>query len=82
VLTKIVLYATSGGAVKLVEVPFSWQHGEPLPMDAFEQRFSSAVEALQALADRGRAQQRVHVPQPEKKPTQREAPSPAESTPP
>lgn len=53
--------------MKLVEIPFSWQHGESLPGDALEQRFATADEALQALAARGRAQNRVHVPSPEKK---------------
>lgn len=67
-LTKTVLYATPSGDVKLVEVPFSWHHGEPLPADALEQKFATVVEALSALAERGRAQQRVHVPQPERKP--------------
>lgn len=66
-LTKVVLYATPSGDVKLVEVPFNWQQGEPLPADALEQRFATADEALQALAARGRAQNRVHVTAPEKK---------------
>jgi hypothetical protein len=81
VLTKTVLYATAGGDVKLVEVPFEWQHGEPLPLDALEQRFPTAIEALHALSARGRAQQRVHVPQPERKPKENAATPPAEQSP-
>ena len=64
-LTKTVLCAAPGGEYKLVEVPFTWQHGDPLPANAVEQRFSSAVDALSELAARGRQQARVHVPTPE-----------------
>lgn len=71
-LTKTVLYATASGEVMLVEVPFSWHHGEPLPPGGLEQRFKTAEEALQELAARGRAQNRVHVPMPEKKPKKKE----------
>ena len=65
-LTKTVLCAAAGGECKLVEVPFTWQHGEPLPANAFEQRFSSAVDALSELSTRGRLHARVHIPKPER----------------
>lgn len=67
-LTKLVLSATPNGACKLVEVPFSWRQGEPLPRNAFELTFPSGGEALRALAERGRKQNRIHVPRPERKP--------------
>jgi len=67
-LTKTVLCAARGGAVKLVEVPFSWHHGEPLPADAMAQFFPTAGEALSELAARGRQQNRVHVPKPQRTP--------------
>lgn len=66
-LTKTVLCATTDGACKLVDVPFSWKHGEPLPANAIEQRFSSPTDALMELAARGRQQARVHIPKPERK---------------
>jgi len=63
-LTKTVLCAAAGGAVSLVEVPFAWRHGEPLPADAIERPFPNATEALRELAAHGRNQNRVHVPMP------------------
>jgi hypothetical protein len=67
VLTKLVLSATPNGACKLIEVPFSWRQGDALPVDAFELKFPSPVEALKALAERGRKQNRIHVTKPERK---------------
>jgi hypothetical protein len=67
VLTKLVLSATPNGACKLIEVPFSWRQGDALPLDAFELTFPSGGEALKALAERGRKQNRVHVIKPERK---------------
>jgi hypothetical protein len=71
-LTKTVLYALPGGACKLVEVAFNWQHGDPLPPDALERYFPNVTDALSELAARGRLAQRVHVEKPampEKPPT-------------
>lgn len=73
-LTKTVLCAAPAGECKLVEVPFTWQRGEPLPANAFEQRFSSAVDALSELSSRGRRHARVHIPKPER-PSKRAAPA-------
>jgi hypothetical protein len=81
VLTKLVLYATPSGKHKLVEVPFSWRQGDALPMHTFELTFGSALEALQALAERGRKQQRVHVDRPERSPTGPEKPADAAAPP-
>ena len=67
-LTKLVLCATSSGGYKLIEVPFNWRHGDALPQDAFELTFATAVEALQALAERGRKQNRIHISKPERTP--------------
>jgi hypothetical protein len=80
VLTKLVLCATTVGACRLVEVPFGWRQGDPLPLGAFELTFPSPVEALKALAERGRKQNRIHVPRPERKPqaTPLAEPSPVE----
>jgi hypothetical protein len=75
VLTKLVLCATPTGATKLIEVPFSWRPGDALPVNAFELTFSTAIEALQALAERGRKQQRVHVVRPERKSRASELPN-------
>ncbi len=76
-LTKTVLYALPDGACKLVEVAFSWQHGDPLPPDALERYFPNVADAMSDLAARGRSAQRVHVDKPEKKP----APPPQPATP-
>lgn len=73
-LTKLVLCATPSGAYKLVEVPFGWRPGDAVPANAFELTFPNAVEALHALAERGRKQQRVHVVRPERAPTLPEKP--------
>lgn len=63
-LTKTVLCADTGGECKLVEVPFTWRQGEPIPADALEHRFTSAADALSELAARGRRQARVHIDKP------------------
>lgn len=65
-LTKTVLYVLPDGACKLIEVAFSWQHGDPLPPDALERYFPNVADAMSELAARGRAAQRVHVERPEK----------------
>lgn len=67
-LCKTVLCATPAGACTLVEVPFEWQRGDPIPHGALERRFATAVDALSALAEHGRQNNRVHVPRPPAKP--------------
>ena len=66
-LCKTVLCAAPSGAFTLVEVPFEWQRGDPIPAGALERRFATAVEALSVLAERGRQNNRVHVPRPQAK---------------
>jgi hypothetical protein len=68
-LTKTVLCAAAGGECKLIEVPFTWRHGEPIPADALERQFPSAGEALSELAARGRLQARVHIDKPARRVT-------------
>jgi hypothetical protein len=63
-LPKAVLCAGHNGATKLVEVPFSWQHGDPLPPGALEYSYPTAAEALATLANRGRSQSGLDVPVP------------------
>jgi hypothetical protein len=75
VLTKLVLCAGSNGAYKLIEVPFNWRHGDAFPENAFELTFPNAVDALMALAERGRKQQRVHVARPDRPPKLPENPA-------
>lgn len=65
-LTKTVLLPAEGGGCKLADVPFSWQHGDPLPERATQYVFPTALEALIAMADRGRLQNAAHVPNPRK----------------
>jgi hypothetical protein len=68
VLTKTVLCAEDVGACRLVEVPFTWEHGDPLPQGAAEQWFPTPAAALSAMAARGRNATRVHVEGPPRKP--------------
>jgi hypothetical protein len=58
-LTKTVLCVSMDGACQLAEVPFNWQHGESLPMDAVTQHFAMAELSL-----RGKLAQRVHLDAP------------------
>jgi hypothetical protein len=64
-LTRAVLCADTDGVFTLVEVPFSWQRGDPLPPGTIVSSFQTAAEALATLANRGRMQARVTVPKPE-----------------
>jgi hypothetical protein len=66
-LTKTVVRAQPDGACKLVEVPFSWQHGDPLPVDSIQEPFASVRAALSALAERGRRQNGTLLHQPERR---------------
>ena len=79
-LTKAVLCAGDNGAFKLVEVPFSWQPGEPIPPGATEYSFPTAAEALAALANRGRKQSGVRAPAPlsSKQSPEADTPKPSE----
>jgi len=63
-LTKTVLYVSTDGACDLAEVPFNWQHGESLPVDAVIHHFANATEAMAELLLRGKLAQRVHVDAP------------------
>ena len=63
-LTKTVLCADAAGACRLIEVPFKWEHGDPLPAGAIEQWFPTAAAALTEMTARGRAANRVHVASP------------------
>ena len=63
-LTKTVLCVSMDGACQLAEVPFNWQHGESLPMDAVTEHFANATEAMAELSLRGKLAQRVHLDAP------------------
>jgi hypothetical protein len=63
-LTRAVLCADTDGVLKLAEVPFSWQRGDPLPPDAIVCSFQTPAEALAMLANRGRMQAGITVPEP------------------
>lgn len=65
-LTKTVLCPQPDGSCKLIEVEFSWQHGDPLPEHALETYFPNVADAMSEMAGRGRNSARVHVPKPER----------------
>jgi hypothetical protein len=75
-LTKTVLCAGPDGGCQLVEVPFNWRHGEPLPSPRREWHFSTTEEAVRALVRRGRMANPVHVEKPEGKPEPAEESTP------
>ena len=84
-LTKRVLCAADEGAYELVEVPFSWQRGDPLPGDAVRYAFQSAAEALADLVNRGREQsglnlQQSDIPEPVEAVTPSDKPRPPKPT--
>ena len=64
-LTKRVLSADDSGAYELVEVPFSWQRGDPLPEDAIRYSFATAADVLAELVTRGRVQAGLDLQQSE-----------------
>ena len=52
-LTKTVLYVSTDGACDLAEVPFNWQHGESLPVDAKAMaRCCSTLPPVRTIAQR------------------------------
>lgn len=62
--SKTVLYPGADGGCNLIEAPFTWQQGDPLPDFTYQRHFDTAEAAMREMADDGRQTSRYHVPKP------------------